>query len=46
VNRTFDSVLVDHERCRIDTIRHIDYGALKRDRAAGAAATGDRLGKK
>lgn len=35
VNRHFDMVLVDQERCRIDTIQHIDYGALKRARLAG-----------
>jgi hypothetical protein len=36
VNRTFDFVLADHERCRIDTIRHVDYAAVKRARSAGA----------
>lgn len=35
VNRNFDNVIVDHLHCRIDTIRHIDYGAMKRDRIAG-----------
>jgi hypothetical protein len=35
VDRRFDMVLADQERCRIDTIRHIDYAALKRARAAG-----------
>jgi hypothetical protein len=34
VNRAFDFVLSDHERCRIDTIRHIDYAAMKRARSA------------
>ncbi len=32
VNRTFDKVLVRQQRCGIDTIRHIDYAAFKRDR--------------
>ena len=34
VNRAFDFVISDYERCQIDTIRHIDYGAYKRDRDA------------
>jgi hypothetical protein len=34
VNRAFDFVLSDHQRCRIDTIRHIDYAAMKRARGA------------
>jgi hypothetical protein len=38
VNRNFDKVLVGRERCRIDTIRHIDYGAVKRDRIAAAGS--------
>ena len=36
VNRRFDAVLVDQERCRIDTIQHIDYLALKKARSAAA----------
>ncbi len=35
VNRNFDKVLVDQERCGIATIRHVDYAAMKRDRMAG-----------
>jgi len=35
VNRTFDKVIVRQLRCRIDTIQHIDYAAMKRDRFAG-----------
>lgn len=34
VNRAFDFVISDDERCQIDTIRHVDYGAYKRDRDA------------
>jgi hypothetical protein len=34
VNRAFDFVISDHERCQIDTIRHIDYAAYKHDRDA------------
>ena len=30
VTRSFDFVILDHDRCHIDTIRHIDYGAMKR----------------
>jgi hypothetical protein len=32
VTRNFDFVIVDHDRdrCHIDTIRHIDYAAMKR----------------
>ncbi len=30
VTRNFDFVIVDHDRCHIDTIRHVDYGAMKR----------------
>ncbi|HEY6453786.1 MAG TPA: DUF6491 family protein [Steroidobacteraceae bacterium] len=37
VNRAFDFVLADHERCLIDSIRHIDYGAFKRARDAGTS---------
>ena len=36
VNRSFDKVLVDQERCGIASIRHVDYAAMKRDRIAGA----------
>lgn len=38
VNRNFDHVLVDQERCGIATIRHVDYAAMKRDRMAGTAS--------
>ncbi|HEX3838857.1 MAG TPA: DUF6491 family protein [Steroidobacteraceae bacterium] len=34
VTSQFDFVISDHERCHIDSIRHIDYGAFKRDRDA------------
>jgi hypothetical protein len=37
VSRTFDFVLADHERCLIDTIRHIDYAAVKRARSAASS---------
>jgi hypothetical protein len=37
VNRTFDFVLADQERCPIESIRHIDYGAFKRAREAGTS---------
>ena len=37
VNRRFDFVLADHERCRIDTIQHIDYLALKKARTAASS---------
>jgi hypothetical protein len=30
VNRQFDQVLAQHLRCRIDTIRYVDYGAMTR----------------
>jgi hypothetical protein len=31
VSRRFDFVIVDHhDHCHIDTIRHVDYGAMKR----------------
>ena len=30
VTRNFDFLIVDHDRCQIDTIRHVDYGAMKR----------------
>jgi hypothetical protein len=36
VNRAFDFVLADQERCPIASIRHIDYGAFKRARDAGS----------
>lgn len=36
VNRHFDFVLADHERCRIDTIQHIDYEAMKKARSAAS----------
>jgi hypothetical protein len=32
VSRAFDFIISDHERCQIDTIRYVDYGAFKRDR--------------
>ncbi|HTY94167.1 MAG TPA: DUF6491 family protein [Steroidobacteraceae bacterium] len=35
VTRQFDWVIVAHDRCHIDTIRHIDYGAMKRSGIAG-----------
>jgi hypothetical protein len=34
VSSNFDYVLVGDERCRIDSIRHIDYGAVQRARDA------------
>ncbi|HTB65384.1 MAG TPA: DUF6491 family protein [Steroidobacteraceae bacterium] len=37
VNRVFDFVLADQQRCPIDTIRHIDYGAFKRARDTGTS---------
>jgi Family of unknown function (DUF6491) len=37
VNRNFDYVLADHLRCRIDTIRHIDYAAFKQARGDGSS---------
>jgi hypothetical protein len=36
VNRHFDFVIADHERCRIDTIQHIDYAAMKKARSAAS----------
>ena len=36
VSRRFDFVLVDHERCRIDTIQHIDYAAMKKAHSAAS----------
>ena len=38
VNRAFDFVLADQQRCPIDTIRHIDYGAFKRARDTGTSS--------
>ncbi len=35
VNRHFDFVLADQEHCRIDTIQHVDYLAMKQARLAG-----------
>lgn len=35
VNRAFDFVLADGERCPIDIIRHIDYRAYKQARDSG-----------
>jgi hypothetical protein len=35
VSRTYDYVIVDHDHCHIDTIRHVDYGAMKRAHLAG-----------
>jgi len=37
VNRVFDFVLADQQRCPIETIRHIDYGAFKRARDTGTS---------
>jgi hypothetical protein len=37
VNRAFDFVLADQERCPIDTIRRVDYGAFKRARDTGTS---------
>ena len=30
VTRSIDWVVFDHGRCRIDTIQHVDYGAMKK----------------
>jgi Family of unknown function (DUF6491) len=38
VSRNFDHVIADNVRCRIDTIRHIDYAAYKRARDSGAGS--------
>src|ERR1700744_1665400 len=35
VPRSVDWVAFDHGRCRIDTIQHIDYGAMKKAGVAG-----------
>ena len=35
VTRSIDWVGVDHDRCRIDTIQRLDYGAMKRAGLAG-----------
>ena len=35
VNRNFDFVLVEHDRCRIGTIQRIDYDAMKKAHVAG-----------
>ena len=35
VTRSIDSVIFDHGRCRIDTIQHVDYGAMKKAGLAG-----------
>jgi hypothetical protein len=35
VSRNFDWLLVDQEHCRIGTIQHLDYDAMKRDHVAG-----------
>lgn len=37
VSTNSDYVLVGDERCVIETIRHIDYGAVKRARDAGTS---------
>lgn len=37
VDRRFDFVIADHERCRIDTIQHIDYLAMKKARIAASS---------
>jgi Family of unknown function (DUF6491) len=35
VTSRYDFVVVGDERCHIDTIRHVDYGAMKRAGLAG-----------
>jgi Family of unknown function (DUF6491) len=35
VTRSIDWVGVDHDRCRIDTIQRLDFGAMKRAGLAG-----------
>jgi Family of unknown function (DUF6491) len=35
VTRSIDWIIFDHGRCRIDTIRHVDYGAMKKAGLAG-----------
>jgi hypothetical protein len=35
VTRSIDWVVFDHGRCRIDTIQHVDYGAMKKAGLAG-----------
>ena len=37
VYRAFDYVLADEQRCPIESIRHIDYGAFKRARGDGTS---------
>jgi Family of unknown function (DUF6491) len=35
VTRSVDAVLVEHDRCRIESIRHVDYLAMKKAHLAG-----------
>ena len=35
VNRNFDFVLVEHDRCRIATIQRVDFDAMKKAHEAG-----------
>jgi hypothetical protein len=35
VTRSVDAVLVGHDRCRIESIRHVDYLAMKKAHLAG-----------
>jgi len=35
VTRSIDWVIFDHGRCRIDTLQHVDYGAMKKAGLAG-----------
>ncbi|HTV77419.1 MAG TPA: DUF6491 family protein [Steroidobacteraceae bacterium] len=35
VTRSIDWVIVGRDRCRIDTLQHIDYGAMKKAGIAG-----------
>jgi hypothetical protein len=35
VDRRFDSLIVGHDHCRIDTIQHVDYPAMKAAHVAG-----------
>ena len=35
VTRRVDWVIIDHDRCRIDSIRHVDYKAMKQAGIAG-----------
>lgn len=42
VSRSFDAVLFEHQRCRIDEIRPVDGRALKVERRTRAASERDR----